>query len=64
MTEQEKYEKALQVLEAAKLIVSQPRCVNCDHLMHGNRCDKFGPVPAEYLYTPTECGEFIDEIPF
>lgn len=64
MTEQEKYEAALKALEAAKYLVSLPRCINCDHMIAGNRCEKFGPVPPEYLYTPTDCGEFIDEIPF
>ena len=65
MTEQEKYETALKALEAAKYLVSLPRCINCDHMMKKQgACDKFGQVPPEYLYTPTDCGEFIDEIPF
>ena len=64
MTDQEKYETALKALDAAQTILKQPRCIRCDYMMAGNRCEKFGEVPPEYLYTPTDCGEFIDEIPF
>lgn len=65
MTDKEKYETALKALDAAQTILNQPRCVRCDHMMGKlGKCDKFGQVPPEYLYTPTDCGEFIDEIPF
>lgn len=64
MTDQEKYETALKALDAAQTILNVPRCVRCDYMMAGHHCEKFGPVPPEYLYAPTDCGEFIDEIPF
>lgn len=63
MTDQDKYMKAKEALAAAEHFVNLPRCANCDHLT-AKGCTKHGPVPDEYMYTPNECGDFEDIIPF
>lgn len=40
-----------------------PRCVNCEHCNNGI-CGLHGEIPESYMYDKTECGDFLDEIPF
>lgn len=62
MTNQDKTE-----YDAALKFIDLPRCIKCEHYQTGGgkgACVKHGEIPTEYLYTPNECGDYTDGVPF
>lgn len=60
MTDKEAY-------EAAGKFWNLPRCATCEHYRRRTdpaQCEKHGPIPADYLYTPNECPDYQFKIPF
>ena len=66
MTDKEQYEAAIVARLEVQAFIDKKRCATCEH-----RDDRRGmctamsvPIPAEYLYTPSDCEWYAIDIPF
>lgn len=67
MTDKENYDSALITSAEVGKFIALPRCIKCDQYQgnsSGGACIKHGDIPEEYLYTPNECQDYSEDIPF